>query len=167
MRQGPSDAEIIKFASWYDSLSPERKRDADRYFAQSASNDASAPSPAPSSAAAPDDGEIQQWLDGDISGLKPELVSRLIAAAKKLGGRISVTSGFRSRAEQQRLYDLYRSGQGNLAAAPGTSKHESGAAADVQFNGSSLGSTAEGRAAAQAAGLAFTVSGEPWHVEPA
>lgn len=35
-----------------------------------------------------------------------------------------ISSGTRTRAEQQYLYDLYLSGQGNLAARPGTSNHE-------------------------------------------
>jgi LysM repeat protein len=40
-------------------------------------------------------------------------------------------SGYRSYAEQLYLYDLYLSGQGSLAAAPGTSSHEYGAALDL------------------------------------
>jgi peptidoglycan hydrolase-like protein with peptidoglycan-binding domain len=35
-----------------------------------------------------------------------------------------ISSGTRTRAEQQYLYDLYLSGRGNLAARPGTSNHE-------------------------------------------
>jgi LysM repeat protein len=40
-------------------------------------------------------------------------------------------SGYRSYAQQLYLYDLYVSGQGSLAAPPGTSSHEYGAALDV------------------------------------
>jgi len=37
---------------------------------------------------------------------------------------LAISSGTRTRAEQQYLYDLYLSGQGNLAARPGESNHE-------------------------------------------
>jgi LysM repeat protein len=40
-------------------------------------------------------------------------------------------SAYRSYAEQLYLYNLYLSGQGNLAAPPGTSSHEYGAALDL------------------------------------
>jgi len=40
-------------------------------------------------------------------------------------------SAYRSYAQQLYLYDLYRSGQGPLAAAPGTSSHEYGSAVDL------------------------------------
>lgn len=43
----------------------------------------------------------------------------------KFGMTLHVRSGTRTRAEQQRLYDLYRAGKGNLAAPPpGSSNHE-------------------------------------------
>jgi LysM repeat protein len=40
-------------------------------------------------------------------------------------------SAYRSYAQQLYLYDLYQSGQGNLAAPPGTSSHEYGVALDL------------------------------------
>jgi LAS superfamily LD-carboxypeptidase LdcB len=40
-------------------------------------------------------------------------------------------SAYRSYAQQLYLYDLYLSGQGGLAAVPGTSAHEYGAAVDL------------------------------------
>jgi murein DD-endopeptidase MepM/ murein hydrolase activator NlpD len=40
-------------------------------------------------------------------------------------------SGYRSYAQQLYLYNLYLSGQGNLAAPPGTSSHEYGYALDL------------------------------------
>ncbi len=40
-------------------------------------------------------------------------------------------SGYRSYAQQLYLYNLYLSGQGGLAAVPGTSSHEYGAAVDL------------------------------------
>lgn len=59
--------------------------------------------------------------------------------AESIGGR--VTSGVRSREEQQRLYDrymAYKNGSGPwaaLAAKPGTSNHESGQALDIAKSG--------------------------------
>ena len=52
------------------------------------------------------------------------------AFRKTFGYDLQINSGGRTRAEQQHLYDLYRSGRGNLAARPGTSVHESGRAVD-------------------------------------
>jgi LAS superfamily LD-carboxypeptidase LdcB len=40
-------------------------------------------------------------------------------------------SAYRSYGQQLYLYDLYLSGQGNLAASPGTSSHEYGTALDL------------------------------------
>jgi len=47
--------------------------------------------------------------------------------------RLGISSGFRSRDEQQRLYDAYLRGEGNLAAKPGSSNHESGFAIDIDY----------------------------------
>ena len=55
----------------------------------------------------------------------------MVAAAKKDGINITITSGARSRAEQEKLYAAYKNGTGNLAAKPGTSNHESGDALDL------------------------------------
>lgn len=106
-----------------------------------------------------------QLVRGDVDGLDPVLLSRLGAVAQSLGQPVEVISGFRSRSEQQSLYSRFLSGLGNLAAPPGASRHESGRAADVYVGGTALQNVSGGAAAAQAAGLAFTVGGEPWHVE--
>jgi phosphopantetheine adenylyltransferase len=42
-----------------------------------------------------------------------------------------ITSGVRSYEEQERLYRRYKSGEGGLAAPPGTSRHEFGRAVDI------------------------------------
>lgn len=77
--------------------------------------------------------------------------------------KLVLNSGFRSRAEQQRLYDLYKAGKGNLAAAPGSSNHEKGLAADI-------GPPSEYGWLAQNApkyGLKEPMPDkEPWHWEP-
>ena len=67
--------------------------------------------------------------------------------------------GARSRADQQRAYNLYISGRGPLAARPGHSRHESGFAIDVRPH-------PKGRAKALLSqfGLGLTVPGEAWHI---
>lgn len=77
--------------------------------------------------------------------------------AKASGEPIGFQSGFRTRAEQEAAYADYLAG-GTLAAKPGSSHHEYGAAADVTL-------TPEQRAMAPRFGLGFPVGGEPWHIE--
>ncbi len=84
----------------------------------------------------------------------------MVAAAKQDGVTLSITSGFRSRAEQEKLYAAYQAGTGNLAAKPGTSNHESGEAID--FGG---GQAAYDWLAKNASkfGMYGKIAGEPWH----
>jgi len=93
---------------------------------------------------------------------------------------LKVTWGVRTRAEQQRLYDLYRAGKGNLAAPPGHSDHEetgpSGPRAmDVHDTGRDAGVTVLGSKRAlwlkkNAPTYGFKPTGysysqqEPWHI---
>lgn len=92
-------------------------------------------------------------------------VQAMIAAANSDGTTVQVTSGFRTMADQQRLYDKYRAGTGNLAAEPGRSNHQNGIAID--FNVSSQ----NGRVFewltknAWKYGFIRTVSRERWHWE--
>jgi D-alanyl-D-alanine carboxypeptidase/Transglycosylase SLT domain len=97
--------------------------------------------------------------EANIQGLHPSLsqiVNRIISESN---GRVTVTSGFRTFEEQQELYQRYLSGSGNLAAKPGTSRHEFGLAVDF---GGDLDLAAE---LAERYGLQNTVPGEPWHYE--
>jgi hypothetical protein len=64
------------------------------------------------------------------TGMVPELRAALADAARLLGGEVPITSGWRSRAEQQRLYDD-RGTNPYPVAVPGTSAHERGRALDV------------------------------------
>jgi len=52
------------------------------------------------------------------------------AYRKQFGKEMPITSGFRTRAEQEKLF-AERSKNPNLVAAPGTSKHETNEAADI------------------------------------
>lgn len=109
--------------------------------------------------------EAGKWVEGDVQGLNPDLLQKLAQVGQRMGQKISISSGFRSRQEQEVLYQKYLNGTGNLAAKPGTSNHESGNAADVKIGGQSLGDNAQARQIALELGLHFPVPGEPWHVE--
>lgn len=93
-------------------------------------------------------------------GLEPWFVARLGCLFARVQG-LSIVSGFRTRAEQARLYRE----KPRLAAPPGRSMHERGLAADLGF-GSAAARTAAHRQASSC-GLRFPVSYEPWHIEPA
>lgn len=97
------------------------------------------------------------------SGLDASLsasLERLIAAAP---GKVTITSGRRTAAQQQALYDAYRAGKGNLAARPGTSRHETGSAVDLHFDSPATAKWVHDNAARF--GVSFPVAGEPWHAE--
>jgi hypothetical protein len=82
-------------------------------------------------------------------------------AAHEAGVRLSLTSGFRTMAEQKRLYNCYRTkscNNGNLAAKPGYSNHQNGLALDVST------STWLARNASRF-GFVRTVKKEAWHYE--
>ena len=77
------------------------------------------------------DGSTVQRMGKPIGAHIAKQFDAMVAAAKKDGVNITITSGFRSRAEQEKLYAAYKNGTGNLAAKPGTSNHESGDALDL------------------------------------
>jgi tape measure domain-containing protein len=84
------------------------------------------------------------------------------SAFRASGGALSLTEGYRDLKAQQYRWSLFKKG-GNLAAAPGTSKHGLGLAADV------AGGQAWLRANGAKFGWANTGLGfsqrEPWHFE--
>jgi hypothetical protein len=100
-------------------------------------------------------------LDGDLD-CNPELLRRLEALAAKTGQHFHITSGGRSRAEQQRLWDA-RGSNPYPVARPGTSRHESGNAADVTIGGRAI-QTVISSADLRAAGIA-PLAGDAVHVE--
>jgi len=67
-------------------------------------------------------------------GLNADLADRLeqakAAYLKEYGKPMPITSGFRTKEQQQRLFDARKSNP-NLVAAPGTSLHETGNAVDI------------------------------------
>lgn len=92
-----------------------------------------------------------------LEGLNPQLRAIIEKILAESGGKVTISSGRRTRDEQQRLYDLYKSGKGNLAARPGTSKHEDGDAVDFGGDLELAGQLAKKY------GLVASVPGEPWH----
>ena len=99
-------------------------------------------------------------ISGDIVGLKNVFLTRLAAWNGALGGRYWVNSGYRSIAEQWRLWNASDK-TGKMVAYPGRSKHNFGIAADL-----APGTTAAHRAYASRFGLYFPMSYEPWHIQP-
>lgn len=123
----------------------------------------------------------QNWLTGDVHCEGPEQHQRdwrklrvaIARAVRRYNRRrnipfvkrvkADIPSGYRSYAEQKRLFLLYQAGQGNLAAEPGKSNHERGKAADAYIRGVPLGAAASEECAYW--GIHFPVRGEKWHAE--
>jgi LAS superfamily LD-carboxypeptidase LdcB len=72
-------------------------------------------------------------LTGDLDA-SPELLQRLEGLAAQRGEKWKITSGLRTVAEQQVLWDNRHSNPFPVAR-PGTSNHQHGNAADVTING--------------------------------
>jgi uncharacterized protein YcbK (DUF882 family) len=67
---------------------------------------------------------------GDVAGLSTETQRAIARAEAALGEPVPIVSGFRSRAQQQALWDR-RGSNRYPVARPGTSRHETGRAIDV------------------------------------
>jgi len=98
-------------------------------------------------------------LGHDRGWLEAAVARAVFACDAALGRPLQITSAGRTRAEQQALWDAYVAGTGPLAAAPGTSLHESGLAIDTD--------DATWLRARPAFGFVNTGIrfGEPWHFE--
>jgi len=86
-------------------------------------------------------------------------------AAGRAGVTLAITSGFRTQAEQQRLWNCYQNcncNNCNLAARPGYSPHQSGTALDLANTRSAPVSNWL-NANARTFGFVANVAGEPWH----
>jgi hypothetical protein len=87
-------------------------------------------------AASPPPAGTYPHLTGDLDA-NPEVLARLERLAASRGESWTVTSGLRTTAEQQRLWDA-RATNPYPVARPGTSIHEHGNAADVTINGRAI-----------------------------
>lgn len=105
------------------------------------------------------------WLTGKTDNVNRELLGRLANLGKKYNTKINIISGYRSTAEQKRLYDGYKAGLPgfNLAAPPGTSNHEKSPAEAVDIQSPKFQGMSEKEF--KACGLHRPVGGENWHVE--
>ncbi len=90
-----------------------------------------------------------------------ELLRRFDAWNASLGGVLRIVSGYRSAERQRQLYAAYLAGRGNLAARPGTSKHERSPAEAIDYGPANWARTAT----AYRFGIAAPVRSEPWHLE--
>ncbi len=113
------------------------------------------------SSPARDDRQGYPHLSGDLDS-NPVLLARLERLAAERGENWTITSGTRTFAEQQRLWDN-RAANGFPVARPGSSSHESGNAADVTIGGRPIQDVI-GRAELVAAGLA-PLAGDAVHID--
>jgi LAS superfamily LD-carboxypeptidase LdcB len=120
-------ARIAALQQAFDPPQPQPAQQSSPANASFAQTLQSAMAPAPSASAS------YSHLDGDTD-CSPELLSKLEALAEKKGMRFHITSGLRTIAEQQRLWDN-RASNPFPVARPGTSRHQSGLAADVTIGG--------------------------------
>jgi uncharacterized protein YcbK (DUF882 family) len=100
-------------------------------------------------------------LDGDLDA-NPELLKRLDALAAQRGEHFHITSGGRTYAEQERLWNA-RGSNPYPVAHPGSSRHETGRAADVTIGGRAIQDVI-GAGELQGAGLS-PLAGDAVHVE--
>lgn len=102
--------------------------------------------------------------------MDPAFQAALSAFIAASGGRISITSGYRSPERQAQLFAdaVRRYGSEEAArkwvAPPGRSNHGRGVAADLSFSDAAAREWAHQNAGRF--GLSFPMGWEPWHIEP-
>lgn len=106
------------------------------------------------------------WVTGDKDNIDPVVLGRAAAVGKAFNSPIRINSGggYRSKADQDEMWALYKAGKLKATAAvPYTSWHGSGLAFDT-----SSYPIREDLSAANLAkyGLCKPLSNEPWHVQP-
>lgn len=112
-------------------------------------------------------GVIEASGGGEMS--EAEFNSRLQRMMGEAPGKISITSGKRDSKKQQQLWAnaLKKYGDPEIAdnwvARPGTSKHESGLAADLKFADDAT--KAWFHQNSKKYGLYFPMGNEPWHIQ--
>ena len=113
-------------------------------------------------------GEKTQVKVVEVGGAEAEVRTAkafrtMAKAASKAGVELRIRSGYRTFAKQAKLYKQYRRGQGNLAAPPGFSNHESGRALDINITNHRALDWLQSHGAKY--GFHRTVPGEAWHWE--
>lgn len=107
----------------------------------------------------PKTGRLVDVPGGKVDASIADNVKKMLNDAKKDGVDLQISSSYRSREEQEKLYQSYLNGTGNLAARPGRSNHESGLAIDFR---NTPGAYAWLKRNAGRFGLKNLPS-EPWH----
>lgn len=106
---------------------------------------------------------------GKEAKVNVKLLVALENVAREHGAIIQIVSGYRTRAEQLKLYKAYIEGKGNPANKPGSSQHEKGEAVDAYVNGVSFWLWADNKGirshVIQKHKLCQPHAGEAWHVE--
>jgi hypothetical protein len=121
-----------------------------------------APAPAPPST---DPKVLYPHLTGDLDA-GADVMQRLERIAVRMGAPLNIVDGGRTLGEQQKLYDAYKAGKGNRAAAPTPdAPHIKGIAADVYVNGKAFGTVGGAEKIANEEGLFLRVKGEAWHLQ--
>jgi len=114
------------------------------------------------------------------SKINPVFADRLNNLAKALGGKLKITSGFRSIDSQISLIKRYYStgkytiGSGGklqqngetMVARPGYSKHQAGIAVDIANSGIAAKVRKMTKAQLKQFGLYKPMAYEPWHLQP-
>lgn len=104
----------------------------------------------------------------EVNGLNAEFSKQLNALIKASGGKVSISSGYRSPERQAQLYAAAVKKHGKnarkWAAPPGKSNHNHGLAADLKFADAASKAWVHQNAAKY--GLVFPMAHEPWHIEP-
>ncbi len=112
-------------------------------------------------------------LDTDTHWPNSDLCHVLNTMGQHLKRTLYIREGLRTFQRQTQLYEAGMARYGYPAvlkwvAKPGTSRHETGVAADVgvgAFNGTNLGDYPGARTLAAQLGASFPMSYEPWHIE--
>jgi hypothetical protein len=100
----------------------------------------------------------------NVDGVNPQLQSKLVAMGQeykeKTGKTININSGYRSIADQEKLYKTMKPG---MAAKPGSSLHNYGLAVDIPSN---TANELDKLGLLQKYGMERPISNEPWHIQP-
>lgn len=104
-----------------------------------------------------------------LDGLTDDFATRLYAVLsdERLYHRVHIVSAFRTYEQQKALYDAWRNGTYDVpsVAKPGTSRHETGVAADLGIGWGSPYGWSHVHAVAREYAMRFPVPGEAWHIE--
>lgn len=100
----------------------------------------------------------------NVDGVNPQLQSKLVAMGQeykeKTGKNININSGYRSIADQEKLYKSMKPG---MAAKPGSSLHNYGLAVDIPSN---TANELDKLGLLSKYGMERPISNEPWHIQP-